>query len=83
MKRTCLRGPDWPFSSADTLLRVLTGVAEPRWSPDGSALAWVAAVDGVAALYVEGRPDPVGSVSRDARRNLGLGRCRAAHRGRR
>ncbi len=57
-----LRGPDWPFSSADTLLRVLTGVAEPRWSPDGSALAWVAAVDGVGALYVEGRPDRVVSV---------------------
>jgi dipeptidyl aminopeptidase/acylaminoacyl peptidase len=36
---------------------------EPRWSPDGSALAWVAAADGVAALYVEGRPAPVGSVS--------------------
>jgi len=38
--------------------RVVGAVAEPRWSPDGATLAWVAAVDGVPGLYREGRPDP-------------------------
>ena len=47
-----LRGPDCGLSSATTVRRVLGAVAEPRWSPDGSTLAWVAAVDGAPRLEV-------------------------------
>jgi len=42
---------------------VLGAVAEPRWSPDGSTLAWVAAIDGVAALSVATRAQTVVTVA--------------------
>jgi dipeptidyl aminopeptidase/acylaminoacyl peptidase len=39
--------------------RVLTAVAEPRWSPDGATLGFVAAVDGAPALFVGDRTQSV------------------------
>src|SRR5215475_4879938 len=40
-----------PCCLAGSVRRVFTAVAEPRWSPDGSTLAWVAAEDGVPGLF--------------------------------
>jgi len=42
---------------------VLSVLAEPRWSPDGSTLAWVAAENGIGGLVIEGRADPIATVA--------------------
>src|SRR5262245_8736555 len=52
-----------PYCLAGSVRRVFTAVAEPRWSPDGSTLAWVAAEDGVAGLFVEGRAERTATVA--------------------